>query len=92
MNFGTEKQLRRLVEVTATIGLIKMSAQNRDALKRYRDKLEALAFPEEISFTEKQIRQKQRVIRDFFGNCVKCGTECVCKKWNAAGHEVCDDL
>ena len=48
MNFGTEKQLRRLVEVTATIGLIKMSGQRPDKLKRYRDKLEALAFPEEI--------------------------------------------
>ena len=48
MNFGTEKQLRRLVEVTATIGLIKMSGQKPDKLKRYRDKLEALAFPEEI--------------------------------------------
>ena len=50
MNFGTEKQLRRLVEVTATIGLIKMSGQKPDKLKRYRDKLEALAFPEEIKF------------------------------------------
>ena len=48
MNFGTEKQLRRLVEVTATIGLIKMSGQKPDKLKRYRDKLEALAFPEDI--------------------------------------------
>ena len=48
MNFGTERQLRRLVEITATIGLIKMSAQKPDRLKKYRKKLEAYAFPEEI--------------------------------------------
>ena len=48
MNFGTERQLRRLVEITATIGLIKMSGKKPDRLKKYRKKLEAYAFPEEI--------------------------------------------
>jgi len=48
MDFGTEKQLRRLVEVTATIGLVRMAAQNPHRLKKYRDKLESFAFPEEI--------------------------------------------
>ena len=48
MDFKQTEQIRRLVEVMATIGLIRMSAQRPDRLKKYRDKLEAYAFPEEI--------------------------------------------
>ena len=55
LNFATEKQLRRLVEVTATIGLIKMSGQKPDKLKKYRNKLEAYAFPEDIEFSDMSV-------------------------------------
>jgi|TARA_Y100000296_G_scaffold56042_1_gene64288 hypothetical protein len=61
MDFGTEKQLRRLVEVTATIGLVRMSGQKPDKLKKYRNKLESFAFPEEINLNVFEDKEKPYV-------------------------------
>ena len=78
VNFGLDKQIERLVEVIAASALLQANSKDMDSLKKLREH----AFPDKINFTDKQINYKQRVIRDYFGNCVKCGIEHsgVCKK------------
>jgi len=55
LNFGLDKQIERLVEVLAASALLQANSRDMEALQKLRDH----AFPDKISFTEKQIRQKQ---------------------------------
>jgi len=73
MDIQLQNQLRRLVEVTATIGLIKMSGQRPAKLKKYRDKLEAYAFPNELA--EKINEETKDNFEKFQGKMKDWGTE-----------------
>jgi hypothetical protein len=59
MNFGQEKQLRRLVEVSALQGLVNLYTnksvkmnERQKALKQIEDQLVQYAYPEEMEFDE----------------------------------------
>ena len=59
MNFGQEKQLRRLVEVSALQGLVNLYMnknvkveERQKALKQVEDQLVQYAYPEEMEFDD----------------------------------------
>ena len=89
MDIQLQNQLKRLVEVTALVGLSLHAHREAKVVLE----LEKFAFPNELAEkinSDPTRMNKKRVIRDYFGNCVKCGTEmdekgvnqirCVCNK------------
>jgi len=55
VNFGLEKQIERLIEVTALAALLRASEGKPYFQEKYGKKLMAHAFPEEIEIAEDEL-------------------------------------
>ena len=68
MDIQLQNQLKRLVEVTALVGLSLHAHREAKVVSE----LEKFAFPNELA---EKINSKPTIIKkgDYFGNCVKCG-------------------
>ena len=77
MDIQLQNQLKRLVEVTALVGLSLHAHREAKVVSE----LEKFAFPNELA---KEINEETTDHFEKFQGKMK--------DWNAAGHEVCDDL
>ena len=86
MDIQLQNQLKRLVEVTALVGLSLHAHREAKVVSE----LEKFAFPDELA--AKINKDPEYIIIEEPCYCGDDDCEGGCDDYNAAGHEVCDDL